>query len=101
VFSKAGMATVLMLWQQVGCCNGLLRFCRNARTVPFLTLELRFRLNLRYWSARLSRLMFRCDGCPLFPFIFSGKFLLRRDGHNIFDFFKTLSLSDVSPPARA
>lgn len=98
LFSKAGVVTVLLLWQQVGYCNSLLRFCRGARTVPFLVFELRFRLNLRYWVQRLSQLLLRINFRHFFPTIQSDKLLLRRDGRNIFDFFKTLCISDISPP---
>lgn len=97
--SKAGLAAATVLWQHSVYFGGLHRFCRIARTLPFLALELRTRLNLRYWVTRISRLA-RYANCrtPLPP-ILSPKFLVSRDGRNIFDLFKTLSLSDVSPPA--
>lgn len=98
LFSKAGVVIALLLWQHVGYCNRLLRFCRGARTVPFLIFELRFRLNLRYWVQRLSQLLRHDEVRRVCPAILSSTFLLLRYGRNIFDFFKTFSLSDISPP---
>lgn len=101
--NKAGFGMTIMMWHQLNCSNALLRFCRIKRVLPFLTLELRLRLNSRYWITPLSQfLVLALHKCQNFlPPILSGKFLLRRDGRHIFDFFKTLSLNDVSPPALA
>lgn len=98
--SKAGFGMTIMVWHQLNYSNGLLRFCRIKRVLPFLTLELRLRLNSRYWINPLSQfLVLALHKCRNFrPQILSGKFLLCRDGRHIFDFFKTLSLNDVSPP---
>jgi hypothetical protein len=93
----------MMLWHQLSYSSGLLRCCRMKRVLPFLTLELRLRLNSRYWMKPLSQfLVLALNKCRNFlPAILSGKLLLRRDGRHIFDFFKTLSLNDVSPPVLA
>ncbi len=101
LFSKAGLATVFFLGQQIGFGSGLLRFCRSANTVPFLLLDLRLRLNLRYWVVRVSRLMIQDELRR--PLLLPGnrEMLCFGAGRNILDFFKTLALSDVSPPAVA
>lgn len=101
LFSKAGLATAFFLGQQIGFGSGLLRFCRSANTVPFLLLELRLRLNLRYWVVRASRLMIQDELRR--PLLLSGnrEMLCFGAGRSTLDFFKTLALSDVSPPAVA
>lgn len=102
LFSKAGLATAYFLGQQIGFGSGLLRFCRSANTVPFLLLELRLRLNLRYWVVRVSRLIIIQDDLRR-PLLLSGnrEMLWFGAGRSILNFFKTLALSDVSPPAVA
>jgi hypothetical protein len=99
--SKAGLAVGLMLWHQAVYGNGFYRFCHLAHALPFLTLELRIRLNLHYWVKRLWQFARHCQGRSLLPSVPSIEFLRRRDGHTIFDFFKTLSFSGISPPAFA
>jgi hypothetical protein len=92
----------IVLWQQLIFPSGLLRFCRTCNTVPYLLLELRLRLNLRYWMIRLSRAMIRSTCCQsLFSASARHGYLHYRDGRRAFDFFKTLSLTDVSPPLPA
>jgi hypothetical protein len=99
--TKASLAVTLMLWHQAVYCNGFYRFCHLAYALPFLTLELRIRLDFRYWVKRLSQLARYCHSRKLLPPVPSTDFLLWRDGHKIFDFFKTLSFSGISPPALA
>jgi hypothetical protein len=92
----------LLLWQQLSFSSGLLRFCRTYRTAPYLLLELRLRLNLRYWVTRLWKsCLHNSFRTSVSSPVLSAPSLRRRDGQNIFDFFKTLSLSDVSPPVAA
>ena len=94
--SKASLAIALMLWHQAVYCNG---FCRFARTLPFLALELRLLLNFRYWVTRLSQFAFHTKDRNHLPPVSSTDFLVCRDGHTLIDFFKTLSFSGISPPA--
>jgi hypothetical protein len=104
VFSlvKVSLGVSLLLWQQLFYPSGLLRFCRTCRTVPYLLLELRLRLNMRYWVVRLSKLMVRSGDChALLTSTARHDYLPYRDGRQIFDFLKTLSLTDVSPPVLA
>jgi hypothetical protein len=89
-----------LLWQHAICFNGLHRSCRLTQTLPLLWLELRMRLNRPYWVTWLSHLVLD-NSRGLLPSIFSPGFLLCRDGQNIFDFFKTFALTNVSLPARA
>jgi len=96
---RSGM--MLMLWHQMSYHHGLLRFCRIARTVPFLTPELRLLLNLRYWVKRVSKATFKSAPTFFLPSFLCLDFLFYRYGRHIFDFYKNLSLSDVSPPAFA
>jgi hypothetical protein len=91
----------LMLWHQLSYHDGLHRFRRIARTVPFLTPELRLQLNLRNWVKRLSKATFKSASTLFLPSFLCLDFLFCRYGRHIFDFYKTLSLSDVSPPAIA
>jgi hypothetical protein len=99
--SKLSLAVALMLWHQVVYCNGYYRLCLIARPLPLLALELWIHLNFRYWMTRLSRLAFHTKSRNTLPSVPSTDFLRCRDGHTIFDFFKTLSLSGISPPAIA
>jgi len=100
--SKVSLGVSLLLWQQLFFPSGLLRFCRACRTVPYLLFELRLRLNLRYWVTRLSRLMVRASDCQtLFHSTACHGYLPTCGGRTIFDFFKTLAITDVSPPAFA
>lgn len=99
--SKISLALALMLWHQVIYCNGAYRFCHLARALPLLALELRIWLNFHNWLTRLSRLARHHGSRNLPPPAPSMEFLLWRDGHTIFDFFKTLSFSGISPPAIA
>ncbi|MDZ7269019.1 MAG: hypothetical protein ONB48_14900 [candidate division KSB1 bacterium] len=101
LFSKAGLATAFLLGQQIGFCSGLLRFCRSAHTVPFLFMELRLRLNLRYWVVWLSRLVLQDKQRQSPPPTTHCEVLCFGIGRNILDLFKTLTLSDISPPALA
>lgn len=101
LFSKAGLATAFFLGQQIGFCSGLLRFCRSANTVPFLLLDLRLRLNLRYWVVLLSRLVMQDKHRRPLSLPGNREILCLGAGHKTLDFFKTLALSDVSPPAVA
>lgn len=99
---KVGLGVSLLLWQQLFFPSGLLRFCRSCQTVPYLLLELRLRLNLHYWVARLSGSMLRSFGnAALHTSTARHDYLPFRDGRKIFDFFKTLAVSDVSPPEPA
>lgn len=95
---KISIAVALMLWHQT---SGSYRFCQLARALPFLALELRIGLNFHNWLARLSQLARHHGSRNLPPPAPSMEFLLWRDGHTIFDFFKTLSFSGISPPAIA
>jgi hypothetical protein len=99
--SKVSLAVALMLWHQAVYSNGFYRFCYLAPSLPFLTLELRILLNFQYWIKRLSELARHRRSRTLLPPVPSMDFLLWRDGHSIFDFFKTLSFSGISPPALA
>ena len=101
--SKAGIGMTMMLWLQLTYGGGLSRYCRIRRVLPFLTLELRMQLNPRYWISQISQFIFHSFmSCrTVFTSVLSAHFLLRRDGRNIFDFFKTLSIDDVSPPILA
>ncbi len=100
--AKVSLGLSFLLWQQLFFPSGLLRYCRTRQTVPYLLLELRMRLNMRYWVVRLSKLALR--SCDCHGFLASSArhdYLPYRYGRQIFDFFKTLSLTDVSPPAVA
>jgi hypothetical protein len=101
--SKVSLGMTMMLWLQLTYGGGLSRYCRIRRVLPFLTLELRMRLNPRYWISQISQFVFHSfnDRPIVFTSVLSAYFLLRRDGRNIFDFFKTLSIDDVSPPVLA
>jgi len=99
--SKASLAMVLLVWHHTTYIGGVFRFNRIKHTVPFLLLDLRTRLNWRYWVMRLSRLALSANYRDFFLSGNGPKFLLHRDGRHIFDFFDTLALSDVSPPAFA
>ncbi|MGH7455434.1 MAG: hypothetical protein ACRENG_29035 [bacterium] len=94
--SQAGLPLAFVLWQIMFSNSGLQPCSRLAHTLSVLVLE---HFNVHHWVTRVSRL-----GLPpscrrnALPPILSSKFLLRRDGQHIFDFFKTLSLNDVSPP---
>lgn len=95
---KISIAVALILWHQA---NGSYRFCQLAHTFPFLALELRIWLNFHNWLTRLSQLARHHGNRNLPPPAPSMEFLLWRDGHTIFDYFKTLSFSGISPPAIA
>ena len=99
---KVSLGLSFLLWQQLFFPSGLLRFCRTCQTVPYLLLELRMRLNMRYWVVRLSKLTLRSTDCYAVPASTARHdYLPYRYGRRIFDFIKTLSLTDVSPPAVA
>jgi hypothetical protein len=101
LFSKISLAVALMLWHQAISCNGAYRLCHLTRALPFLALELRTHLSFRHWLARLWQLAARTKDRGSLPAVASTNFLVCRDGHTIFDFFKTLSFSGISPPAIA
>lgn len=101
LLSKAGLAMALLVWHHTTYIGGVFRFNRVKHTVPFLLLDLRTRLNWRYWMVRLSRLALCTNYRDFFLPVAGPKFLLHRDGRHIFDFFNILALSDVSPPALA
>jgi hypothetical protein len=95
---KISIAVALMLWHQA---NGSYRFCQLACALPFLAFELRLWLNFHNWLTWLSQRVRHQEKRNLPPPAPSMDFLLWRDGHTIFDFFKTLSFSGISPPAIA
>ena len=95
---KVSIAAALMLWHQA---NGFYRFSQLARALPFLALDLQIWLNFHNWLTRLSQFARHRGSRNLPPPAPSTEFLLWRDGHTIFDFFKTLSFSGISPPAIA
>lgn len=101
--SQAGCGILtLMIWQLMMSSYGIHPFGRLGQALPLLLVELSQRLKLRYWLAKISRLALNTKSRHKFPLVFfSPEFLLCRDGPNIFDFFKTLSLNDVSPPVCA
>lgn len=101
LLSKVSLAMTLMLWHQAVYCNGAYRFCHITRTLPFLALELRLHLNFRHWLTRLSQLVDHTKNRDALPAVASSNFLVCRDGHTIFDFFKTLAFCGISPPAIA
>jgi hypothetical protein len=101
LFSKISLAVALILWHQAVSCNGAYRLCHLTRALPLLALELRIHLNFRHWLARLSQLAAHTKNRGSLPAVASTNFLVCRDGHTIFDFFKTLSFSGISPPAFA
>ncbi len=94
--SQAGLPLALVLWQVMFANSDLQPCSRLAHTLSVLVRE---HFNVHHWVARVSRLGLHpsCRRNALPP-ILSSKFLLRRDGQHIFDFFKTFSLNDVSPP---
>lgn len=98
--SHTSLMLALLLWHLVTPDNGLRRFCSIAGTLHAV-LALRTRLNLCHWVKWLSQRTARTNCQTPLPTLLSPHFLLRRDGHTIFDFFKTLSISDVSPPVPA
>ncbi len=94
--SQAGLPLAFVLWQIMFSNAGLQPCSRLAHTLSVLVLE---HFNVHHWVARVSRLGLQPSRCRnSLPPILSSKFLLRRDGQHIFDFFKTFSLNDVSPP---
>jgi hypothetical protein len=99
--SKTGLAIALMFWHQAIYCSGSFRFCHLAHTLPLLALELRMWLNPRYWVTLLSQHILQTSPRIPLPSVPGTDFLLRRDGHTIFDFFKTLSFNGIPPPAIA
>lgn len=101
--SQAGCGIMtLMIWQLMMSSYGILPFGRRGQVLPLLVVELSPRFKLHYWLAKISRLALNTKSRHKFPLVvFSPEFLLRRDGPNIFDFFKTFSLNDVSPPVCA
>lgn len=101
--NKVALSMMILVCCQVACSNGFLRVRRILWVSPLLTLDLRSFLNLRNWMDPLSQsFVSALNTCRyFFPSILSGRILLRRDGRHIFDFFKTLSLNDVSPPVQA
>jgi hypothetical protein len=94
--SQAGLPLVFVLWQVMFSSSGLQPYGRLAHSLSVLVRE---HFNVHHWVRRVSRLGLNpsCRRNALPP-ILNAKFLLRRDGRHIFDFFKTLSLNDVSPP---
>jgi hypothetical protein len=95
---KISIAAALMLWHQA---SGSYRFCHLVRALPFLALELRIWLDFNNWLTQLSQLVRHHGSRNLPPSVPSMEFLRWRDGHTIFDFFKTLSFDGISPPAIA
>jgi hypothetical protein len=93
--SQAGLPLALVLWQVMFSNSGLQPCSRLAHTLSVLVRE---HFNVHHWVTRVSRLGPHSSCRNALPPILSAKFLLRRDGRHIFDFFKTLSLNDVSPP---
>jgi hypothetical protein len=98
--SKASLAIALMLWHHAVYCNGAFRFRYIVRAMPFLAWELRACLNPRRWLIWLAQMVYHKDRLPL-PAGAGADFLLRRDGHTIVDFFKTLLRNGIPPPAIA
>lgn len=96
---QGSLITILFLAQVMLSSCGLHPFCRFTRTMARFGLELRLRLKLQYWLVKMARFN-RCANCreKIMAAGISSQFLLRRDGRNIFDFFKTVSFNDVSPP---
>lgn len=93
------LITILVLSQMMLSSCGLPPcHCLN-RMLPRLGLEWRLRLNFQHWLVKMARFK-RCANCreKLVAAGISPQFLLRRNGRNIFDFFKTVSFNDVSPP---
>ena len=89
----------LMIWQLMISSYGISPFRRSGQALPLLVSELPWQLKLHYWLTRISRFVLTTKNHHKFLFVvFSPIFLLRRDGQDIWDFFKTLSLNDVSPP---
>ncbi|MDZ7290222.1 MAG: hypothetical protein ONB44_12970 [candidate division KSB1 bacterium] len=98
--SQGSLITFLVVWQIMLSSCGLLPFQRLAQFVPMVVVELRMRFSLRYWLTKVSRLNLCTNQRPKFiPPVIGFDLLLHRDGLNIFDFFKTFSFNDVSPPA--
>ena len=95
--SQAGLPLAFVLWQVMFSNSGLQPCSRLAHTLSVLVRE---HFNVHHWVTRVSRVgRHPSRRRNSLPPILSSKFLLRRDGQHIFDFFKTLSLNDVSPPA--
>lgn len=93
------LITILVLAQMMLSSCGLPPCHRLDRMLSRFSLEWRLRLNFQHWLVKMARFN-RCANCGetiVAPGI-SSLFLLRRDGRNIFDFFKTVSFNDVSPP---
>jgi hypothetical protein len=99
-YDEHASTMTLILWHHAISCNGAFRFRHIARAAPFLAWELRACLNPRRWLTWLAQLAHDKDRLPL-PAVAGADFLLRRDGHIIVDFFKTLSRSGIPPPASA
>ncbi len=91
--SQTGWAMAFMIWQLLSVSVHSLQ--RSAQNMPVLVRE------LRLWEMgwRLT-LQTECNRIYFYPLL-SAHYLLLRDGHDIFDFFKTFLLNDVSPPALA
>lgn len=100
MIGKASLAMALMLWHQAIYCHGAWRFCNIACALPFWAWS-RINPKPRRWLIWLSELASHNKGCLPLPSVSSAERLVRRDGHTIFDFFKTLVFSGISPPATA
>lgn len=100
--SQGSLITILVIWQVMLSSCGLHPFHRLTQTIPMFVLEVRTRFDFRYWLVKMARFNLYSNGREkLIPSVISLKFLLRRDGRNIFDFFKAFSFNDVSPPVFA
>lgn len=91
----------LWLWQLLLFGYGLQREKRTTFFSPVTIMQNWARFNGRYWASDFSPFIDLLNWRHLLPPILSPKFLLRRDGQDIFDFYKTLAVNDVSPPAFA
>ena len=97
MMGKTSLAMALMLWHHAIYCRGALRFCNIAQALPFLALS-RISLKPSRWWIWLSELASPNKGRLPLPSVLGTELLVRRDGHTIFDFFKTLVFSGISPP---
>jgi hypothetical protein len=89
---------VLMVWQLLFSSSRIHLSGRVPNTLSCLVSVLQMQRNLSAWLTKAMRRIVLASFHDLLPPVFSLKFLLRRDGRHIFDFFKTLSLNDISPP---
>ena len=102
LLSSATLAAATVLWLHTAHLEGLHRFLRIARTVPFWVVELRACLKVRAWAERFnSHAVPATDARPPRLSPLDIDYLQSRSGQTVFDFFKTLSITDVSPPVLA